>query len=73
MTIIAVQCFNRKKLLVQPQQILAVYKQVSKDAATKQNAMLKLVVCVLTLAAVCCAQEHFTCLQTDDVLHQQNP
>ena len=35
--------------------------------------MLKLVVCIIILAAVCCAQEHLTCLRTDDVLNQQNP
>ena len=33
--------------------------------------MLKLVVCIIVLAAVCCAQEHLTCLRTDDVLNQQ--
>ena len=35
--------------------------------------MLKLVVCTTTLAAVCCAQEHLTCLRTNDVLIQQSP
>ena len=35
--------------------------------------MLKLVVCIFILAAVCCAQEHFTCLKTDDVFNQQSP
>ena len=38
-----------------------------------KSEMLKLVVCVIILAAVCCAQEHLTCLRTDDVLTQQNP
>ena len=33
--------------------------------------MLKLVVCIIVLAAVCCAQEHLTCLRTDGVLNQQ--
>ena len=35
--------------------------------------MLKLVVCVIILVAVCCAQEHLTCLRTGDVLTQQSP
>ena len=35
--------------------------------------MLKPVVCIFILAAVCCAQEHFTCLRTNDVLNQQSP
>ena len=35
--------------------------------------MWKLVVCIFILAAVCCAQEHLTCLRTDDVLNQQSP
>ena len=35
--------------------------------------MLKLVVCITTLAAICCAQEHLTCLRTNDVLNQQSP
>ena len=35
--------------------------------------MLKLVVCVIVLTAVCSAQEHLTCLRTDDVLSRQSP
>ena len=35
--------------------------------------MLKLVVCVITVTAVCCAQEHLTCLRTDNVLTQPSP
>ena len=35
--------------------------------------MLKLVVCIIILVAVCCAQQHLTCLRTDDVLNQQSP
>ena len=35
--------------------------------------MLKLVVCIFILAAVCYAQEHFTCLRTNNVLNQQSP
>ena len=35
--------------------------------------MLKLVVCIIVLAAVCCAQEHLTCLRTDGASNQQNP
>ena len=34
--------------------------------------MLKLVVCVIVLTAVCSAQEHLTCLRTDDVLNRQS-
>ena len=34
--------------------------------------MLKLVVCIIVLTAVCSAQEHLTCLRTDDVLNQQS-
>ena len=34
--------------------------------------MLKLVVSIIILAAVCCAQEHLTCLRTDDLLTQQS-
>ena len=35
--------------------------------------MLKLVVCIIVLTAVCSAQEHLTCLRTDDVLSRQSP
>ena len=35
--------------------------------------MLKLVVCIIVLTAVCSAQAHLTCLRTDDVLSQQSP
>ena len=35
--------------------------------------MLKLVVCIIILTAVCCAQEHFTCFKTNDVLNQTSP
>ena len=35
--------------------------------------MLKLVVCIIILTAVCDAREHLTCLRSDDVLHQQSP
>ena len=35
--------------------------------------MLNLVVCVIVLSAVCSAQEHLTCLRTDDVLNRQSP
>ena len=36
--------------------------------------MFKLqVVCIIALAAVCCAQKHITCSITDDALNQQNP
>ena len=35
--------------------------------------MMKLVVCIIILAAVCSAQEHLTCLRTNDVLNQQSP
>ena len=35
--------------------------------------MLKLVVCVIVLTAVCSAQEHLTCLRTDDILNRQSP
>ena len=35
--------------------------------------MLKLVVCIIVLTAVCSAQEHLTCLRTDDVLNRQSP
>ena len=35
--------------------------------------MWKLVVCIFILTAVCCAQEHLTCLKTDDVFNQQSP
>ena len=52
---------------------VAVYKQASKDFRTERREMLKLVVCIIVLAAVCCAQEHLTCLRTDGVLNQQNP
>ena len=34
--------------------------------------MLNLVVCVIVLSAVCSAQEHLTCLRTDDVLNRQS-
>ena len=34
--------------------------------------MLKLVVCIIVLTAVCFAQEHLTCLRTDDVLNRQS-
>ena len=34
--------------------------------------MLKLVVCIISLSAVCCAREHLTCLRTDDILNQQS-
>ena len=34
--------------------------------------MLKLVVGIIVLIAVCCAQEHLTCLRTDDVWTQQS-
>ena len=34
--------------------------------------MLKLVVYVIVLTAVCSAQEHLTCLRTDDVLNRQS-
>ena len=34
--------------------------------------MLKLVVGIIVLVAVCCAQEHLTCLRTDDVWTQQS-
>ena len=34
--------------------------------------MLKLVVGIIVLVAVCCAQEHMTCLRTDDVWTQQS-
>ena len=35
--------------------------------------MLKLIVWIIGLAAVCCAQKHLTCSITDDVLNQQSP
>ena len=35
--------------------------------------MLKLVVCIIILTAVCDAREHLTCLRTDDILNQQSP
>ena len=35
--------------------------------------MLKLVVCIMSLSTVFCAQGHLTCLRTDDVLNQQSP
>ena len=35
--------------------------------------MLKLVVCIIVLTAACSAQEHLTCLRTDDVLNRQSP
>ena len=35
--------------------------------------MLKLVVCIMVLTAVCSAQEHLTCLRTDDALNRQSP
>ena len=35
--------------------------------------MLKLVVCIIVWTAVCSAQEHLTCLRTDDVLNRQSP
>ena len=35
--------------------------------------MLKLVVCIIVLTAVCSAQEHLTCLRTDHVLSRQSP
>ena len=35
--------------------------------------MLKLVVCIIVLTAVCSAQEHLICLRTDDVLSQRDP
>ena len=35
--------------------------------------MLKLIVWIICLAAVCCAQKHLTCSITDDVLSQQSP
>ena len=35
--------------------------------------MLKLISCAIILAAVCNAQEHLTCLRTDDVLNQRSP
>ena len=34
--------------------------------------MLKLVVCIIVLTAVCSAQEHLTCLRTDDILSRQS-
>ena len=51
---------------------MAVYNHVSKKEQTEQSAMLKLVVCIIVLIAVCSAQEHLTCLRTDDVLNRQN-
>ena len=35
--------------------------------------MLKLVVCIIVLTAVCSAQEHLICLRTDDVLNRRDP
>ena len=46
---------------------------MSKKEHTEQNAMLKLVVCIIVVTAVCSAQEHLTCLRTDDVLNRQSP
>ena len=43
---------------------------MSKKEHTEQNAMLKLVVCIIVLTAVCSAQEHLTCLRTDDLLNR---
>ena len=34
--------------------------------------MLKVVVCIVIVVAVCCAQEHLTCLRTDNLLTQQS-
>ena len=34
--------------------------------------MLKLVVCIIVWTAVCSAQEHLTCVRTDDVLSRQS-
>ena len=45
---------------------------MSKKEHTEQSAMLKLVVCIIVLTAVCSAQEHLTCLRTDDVLNRQS-
>ena len=46
---------------------------MTKKEHTEQSAMLKLVVCIIVLTAVCSAQEHLTCLRTDDVLSRQSP
>ena len=35
--------------------------------------MLKVIICIIILTAVCCAQKHLICSITDDVLHQQSP
>ena len=35
--------------------------------------MLNVVVCIVILIAVCCAQEHLTCLRTTNVLTQESP
>ena len=35
--------------------------------------MLKVIICIIILTAVCCAQKHLTCSITDDVLNQQSP
>ena len=35
--------------------------------------MLNVIVCIVILIAVCCAQEHLTCLRTTNVLTQESP
>ena len=52
---------------------LTTYRQISGNSPTKQSAMLKLIVCILLWAAVCYAQEQFTCLRIDNALTQQSP
>ena len=52
---------------------IAVYKQPSNDFRTEYSAMLKLVVCIIILTAVRCAQEHLICLRTVGVFNQQSP
>ena len=64
--------FCRNKAALNRIKSTEVYNHVSKKEHTEQSAMLKLAFCIIVLTAVCSAQEHLTCLRTDDVLNRQN-
>ena len=49
-----------------------VYKPKLREPQAEYSMMLKVVVIILYFA-LCCAQEHLTCLRTDNILPQPNP
>ena len=49
-----------------------VYKPKSRESQAEYSMMLKVVVIILYFA-LCFAQEHLTCLRTDNILPQPNP